>query len=515
VGEGLGERAIQAKEYAMNSTTPAYFLAIDQGTSSSRAIIFDQTAHIIAIGQHDFPQYYPADGWVEHDPEQIWQTTLQSCHDALSKANLPASAITGIGITNQRETTIIWDKNTGQPIYRAIVWQDRRTTADCDALIQQGADKLVHQKTGLVLDPYFSASKIAWVLTHVPNAKLKAQAGELLFGTIETFLLWRLTNGKQHLTDVTNASRTALMNLYTCDWDDELLKLFDIPRQLLPTIVDNHGNFGVTDKTVFDAEIPINAMIGDQQAAAFGQACFKPGMMKSTYGTGCFVLVNTGNQPVYSTHQLLTTVQYCLPQQATVYGLEGSIFIAGAAVQWLRDGLHLIRSSKEIQTLAATVQDNGGVYFIPAFTGLGAPYWNPHARGMITGLTRDTNAGHLAKATLEAVCYQTKDLLSALQLDKVDVNCLRVDGGMAVNNELMQFLADILAVEVHRPAIVETTALGAALLVGLQAGIYTSLSDIEQLWQLEHRFAPTMQAELYQHLYQTWLHWITTLNQAS
>jgi glycerol kinase len=488
-----------------------YILSIDQGTTSSRAVIFNEKGNIQAIGQHEISQYFPHDGWVEHDPEQIWSTTLQSCFDALNNAKLSATDIAGIGITNQRETTVVWNKHTGKPIYRAIVWQDRRTAEICKKLKNEGHEKNITQKTGLLLDPYFSATKLNWILDNVSDARRQAELGELLFGTIETWLLWRLTDGRSHFTDVTNASRTMLFNIHTQQWDDELLQLFNIPKLILPEIVDNYGDFGVLDKNLLGAAIPVCAMAGDQQAAAFGQACFHLGMIKSTYGTGCFVLLNTGNIPTTSHHKLLTTIQYRIPGHLA-YGLEGSIFIAGAAVQWLRDNLGLIQRSSDIQTLAEQVSDNGGVYFVPAFTGLGAPYWNPHARGMIAGLTRDTYAGHLARATLEAVCYQTRDLLHAMQEDGADINCLRVDGGMVVNDHLMQFLADILAVRVERPKIVETTALGVAFLAGLQLGIYRSLTEITALWQLEHTFSPAMSLTARERLYDKWLYWVGRVN---
>lgn len=488
-----------------------YILSIDQGTTSSRAVIFNKHGDIQAIGQHEISQYFPHDGWVEHDPEQIWSTTLQSCFDALNHAKLSALDIAGIGITNQRETTVVWNKKTGKSIYRAIVWQDRRTADWCEKLKLEGHESNITQKTGLLLDPYFSATKLAWILDNVPYARQQAEQGELLFGTIETWLLWRLTEGRSHLTDVTNASRTMLMDIHTQQWDEELLQLFNIPKLLLPKIVDNYGDFGLLDKNLLGAAIPICAMAGDQQAAAFGQACFHPGMIKSTYGTGCFVLLNTGDKPAVSHHKLLSTIQYRIPGHLA-YGLEGSIFIAGAAVQWLRDNLRLIQRSSEIQALAEQVPNNGGVYFIPAFTGLGAPYWNPYARGMITGLTRDTHAGHIARATLEAVCYQTCDLLNAMQEDGAKIDCLRVDGGMTVNDSLLQFLADILSVRVERPKVVETTALGVAFLAGLQLGIYRSLAEITALWQLEHTFNPAMALTERERLYGKWLYWVEKVN---
>lgn len=484
-----------------------YLLAIDQGTTSSRAVIFDETCQIKGVGQHEISQYFPEDGWVEHDPEQIWSTTLQSCFDALNQAQLSAQAIAGIGITNQRETSIIWDKITGKPVYRAIVWQDRRTTTMCENLKAQGYETLIHAKTGLLLDPYFSATKIAWILDNIAGVRQRAENGELLFGTIETYLLWRLTESHNHFTDVTNASRTLLFNIHTQEWDAELLALFNIPAALLPKIVDNCGQFGLLNKNLLGAAIPICALAGDQQAAAFGQACFQPGMIKSTYGTGCFMLVNTGKQPVNSAHKLLTTIQYRIGKEIA-YGLEGSIFIAGAAVQWLRDNLHLIQRSSDIQALADQVADNGDVYFIPAFTGLGAPYWQPHARGLIAGLTRDTRAGHLARAALEAVCYQTRDLLNAMAEDGVKIESLRVDGGMTNNESLLQLLADISRVKVERSKIIETTALGISFMVGLELGIYSSLTEITKLWQYDVNCQPEKSLMQANELYKKWQYWV-------
>ena len=469
----------------------SYLLAIDQGTTSSRAIVFNAQGGVCGLGQEEFSQHYPEDAWVEHDPEEIWQTTLNSCRKAIADAGLAASAIAGIGITNQRETTVIWDRQTGKAIYPAIVWQDRRTAKQCAELQSQGVEDLVSRRTGLLLDPYFSGTKVAWILDHVEGARQRAESGELAFGTIDSFLLWRLTNGNQHATDATNASRTLLFNIHRQEWDSELLELFNIPRALLPEVKDSCADYGHTSVDWFGFEIPICALIGDQQAATVGQACFKPGMVKSTYGTGCFVVLNTGATALTSKHRLLTTVAYRIKGEVT-YALEGSIFVAGAAVQWLRDGLHLIGSAAETQPLAESVASSNGVYMVPAFTGLGAPYWDPDARGAILGLTRDTGIAHIARAALESVCYQTRDLLEAMRGDGADFATLRVDGGMVANNWVVQRLADMLDCRCERPQVSETTALGAAYLAGLQLGVYESLAEIAALWQCEAGFDPAM-----------------------
>ncbi|MEX1667590.1 glycerol kinase GlpK [Zhongshania guokunii] len=468
-----------------------YILAIDQGTTSSRAIVFNARGGICGVGQREFSQHYPQDAWVEHDPEEIWQTTLSSCKAAIAAAGLSASDISGIGITNQRETTVVWDRETGAAIYPAIVWQDRRTASQCAGLKAQGLEELVAQRSGLLLDPYFSATKLTWILDNVAGARQRAEAGELAFGTIDSFLLWRLTNGAEHATDATNASRTLLFNIHRQEWDDELLGLFKIPRVLLPKVKDSCDDFGRCDPQWFGKEIPVCSLIGDQQAATVGQACFKPGMVKSTYGTGCFVVLNTGTEALASKHRLLTTVAYRINGEVT-YALEGSIFVAGAAVQWLRDGLHLIGSASETQALAESVASSNGVYMVPAFTGLGAPYWDPDARGGIFGLTRDTGIAHIARATLESVCYQTRDLLEAMRGDGADFATLRVDGGMVANNWVVQRLADILDCRCERPMVTETTALGAAYLAGLQLGVYQSLDEIAELWESADGFDPVM-----------------------
>ncbi len=482
-----------------------YLLAIDQGTTSSRAILFDARGARLAMGQQEFTQHYPHDGWVEHDAEEIWSTTLAVCRAALAKNGDAVRRIAGIGITNQRETTVVWERATGKPIYRAIVWQDRRTAELCEKLRAAGHESVVSAKTGLLLDPYFSASKIAWILDHVPGARERAERGELAFGTIDSFLLWRLTGGASHCTDATNASRTLLFDIHRQQWDDELLALFRVPRALLPQVRDCAAEFGHTVPALLGTAIPVRGMAGDQQAALIGQGCFAPGMVKSTYGTGCFLVMNTGAQVVQSKNRLLATVGYRLNGQTT-YALEGSIFVAGAAVQWLRDGLQLIKSAAETEALARSTGDAGGVYLVPAFTGLGAPYWDPHARGAIFGLTRDTGIGQIVTAGLQSVCYQTADLMRAMTSDGAQPpQALRVDGGMVVNNWVVQFLADILGVEVDRPVVTETTALGAAYLAGLQAGVFDSTDQITQFWQCERRFLPQMTPERRQVLYAGWL----------
>lgn len=467
-------------------------LAIDQGTTSSRAIVFHEDGRPVAVAQQEFEQFYPDDGYVEHDPEEIWETTLSTCREALGKVD--AAAVVTIGITNQRETTIVWDKTTGKPVHRAIVWQDRRTSAICAALKEDHTvEERVNAKTGLLVDPYFSATKIAWILDNVEGARARAEAGELLFGTVDCFILWRLTAGKVHATDATNASRTNLLNIHTGEWDEELLELFRVPRAMLPDVRDSAADYGTADADVLGQAIPIGGIAGDQQAAAIGQGCFTPGMIKSTYGTGCFVIMNTGEKAARSKNRLLTTVGYKLDGKIS-YALEGAIFVAGAAVQWLRDGIGVIESAGETEGMARSLPDNKGVYMVPAFTGLGAPYWDPDARGAIFGLTRDTGPAEFARAALESVCYQTGDLFRAMADDGINPTELRVDGGMVANDWVTQYLSDILDIPVVRPVVTETTALGAAYLAGLQAGIYRDLDDIAARWQRDSGFQPAMDA---------------------
>jgi len=481
-----------------------YILAIDQGTTSSRAIIFTREGEPVSQHQIELTQYYPEPGWVEQDPEEIWDTTLTCCREAIRKLNITANDISTIGISNQRETTIIWDKKTGKPISRAIVWQDRRTADMCRELSEFPIASELQTKTGLLLDPYFSATKILWLLNTIPNARLQAEMGELAFGTVDTFLLWRLTQGESHATDATNASRTLLLNINTQDWDNDILGAFKIPREILPQVLDSSAHFGKTHENLFGAPISITGIAGDQQAATVGQACFHPGMVKSTYGTGCFMLMNTGSKLIHSKNKLLGTIAYRLNGKV-VYGLEGSIFSAGVAIKWLRDALKIIKNAEETETLAMHVPDTGGVYFVPGFTGLGAPYWDPDARGAILGLTRDSNFAHISRAALEAVCYQTLDLLNAMQNDSgTQFEILRVDGGMVANNWLLQFLTDILNVEVERPACFETSALGAAYLAGLHVGLYKSLEEISQMWRANARFIPKMQNFERDYLYGGW-----------
>ena len=474
--------------------TAKYILAMDQGTTSSRAIIFDPSYSVVALAQEEFQQHFPHSGWVEHSPADIWRTTLNTAKTAITKAGISPKQISAIGITNQRETTLIWDRKTGEPLYNAIVWQDRRTAEYCNGLKSQGHEPSITKKTGLLLDPYFSASKLAWILDNVDGARARAEAGELAFGTVDTWLLWNLTEGASHATDATNASRTMLYNIHLGEWDAELLTLFNIPSNLLPTVKDCAADFG--HSSLLGAIIPILGIAGDQQAATLGQACFNPGMMKSTYGTGCFALLNTGDTPVNSSNRLLTTIAYQLDGKPT-YALEGSIFIAGAAVQWLRDGLGIIDSAKQSGELAATADDNQQVYMIPAFTGLGAPWWDPDARGALIGLTRGTGPAELSRAALESVCYQTLDLLNAMQSDwnQVADTVLRVDGGMVASDWTMQRLADILQSPVDRPVIAETTALGAAWLAGSRAGIWSDQAGFAERWQLDRQFSPKMSAQ--------------------
>ncbi len=481
-----------------------FILSIDQGTTSTRAIVFNTKGEPIATAQQEFKQYFPENGWVEHDPEEIWESTLNVCRKAIEHAQLTAKDILGIGITNQRETSIVWDRHTGQPLYKAIVWQDRRTAARCTELEAAGHKAMIQDKTGLLLDAYFSGTKVAWILDNVEGARVKAEAGELAFGTVDTFLLWRLTGGQSHKTDATNASRTLLFNIHDQAWDNELLELLNVPASMLPEVMDCHAQFGYTQKTLFGEEIPILGIAGDQQAALIGQACFKPGMTKSTYGTGCFLVLNTGADAIKSENQLLTTVGYRLNGEVT-YAMEGSIFIAGAAIQWIRDGIKLIQDAKETQALAEQTPADHGVYLVPAFTGLGAPYWDANARGAIFGLTRDSGIKEIVTAGLQSVAYQTQDLISAMTTDGAIADArLRVDGGMVNNDWVAQCLADILRVPVDRPKVIETTALGVAYLAGLEAGVFESLDDISALWQCEKSFEPKLAQSLRDKLYIGW-----------
>jgi glycerol kinase len=470
-----------------------YVLAIDQGTTSSRAIVFDGNQQIAGMGKMEFTQHFPASGWVEHIPEEIWATCLWSVKTALKKAGITGKDVAAIGITNQRETTIVWDKKTGKAIHNAIVWQDRRCAPICEKLIKKGYEKMVTRKTGLLLDPYFSGPKIKWILDKVPGARARAKKGELAFGTVDSFLIWRLTNGKVHATDVTNACRTLLYNIEKNQWDDELLEMLDVPRAMLPEVKDNAADFGMAEAEHVGASIPIRGSAGDQQAATIGQACFEPGMLKSTYGTGCFALLNTGKDLVRSKNRLLTTIAYRLDGKTT-YALEGAIFMAGASVQWLRDGLRIIEDSSETGALAKTADPDQAVYLVPAFVGLGAPWWDAEARGAIYGLSRNTGRSELARAALEAVSYQTRDLVDAMRKDWKGARdtVLRVDGGMVASDYTMQFLADILNSPVDRPTILETTALGAAWLAGWKAGVWPDMGGFAKRWALDRRFNPRM-----------------------
>jgi glycerol kinase len=474
----------------------SYVLAIDQGTTSSRAIVFRGDISIAASAQQEFPQHFPASGWVEHEPEDIWTSTIMVCRDALEKAGLGPKDIAAIGITNQRETTVVWDRATGTAVHRAIVWQDRRTADICAKLRGEGHEPTISAKTGLIIDPYFSGTKVAWILDHVPGARERAMRGELLFGTVDCYLLWRLSGGRAHATDATNASRTLLFNIHSGEWDDELLKILRVPRSMLPEVKDSSADFGDSEPELLGGSIMISGIAGDQQAATIGQACFSPGMIKSTYGTGCFALLNTGATPVASKNKLLTTIAYQLEGKRT-YALEGSIFVAGSAVQWLRDGLKIIKQAAETGPLADQSDSTQSVYLVPAFVGLGAPYWNPRVRGALFGLTRNTGPAELAHAALESVCYQTYDLREAMRADwpgQKAANVLRVDGGMTASDWTMQRLADLLDAPVDRPMIQETTALGAAYLAGLAAGVYPEPAKFADNWRLERRFKPAMSA---------------------
>ena len=467
-----------------------YIMALDQGTTSSRAILFDKSGSIKSVAQKEFTQIFPQPGWVEHDPMEIWSSQIGVATEAIAKAGLEGTNVAAIGITNQRETTVVWNRKTGKPVYNAIVWQDRRTAGYCDSLKAAGKETMIREKTGLVIDAYFSGTKIKWILDNVEGARELAAKGELAFGTIDSWLIWNLTHGEVHATDITNASRTMLFNIHTQQWDEELLALLDIPASVLPAVTESSEVYGHTAPGVFAIEIPIAGIAGDQQSALFGQMCTAPGMVKNTYGTGCFMLMNIGEKPILSNNNLLTTVAWKVNGQVN-YALEGSIFIAGAIVQWLRDGLGIIRSSSEVEALAASVPQNDGVYLVPAFAGLGAPHWDQHARGTLVGMTRGTNSGHIARAALESIAYQTMDVLKAMEADaNISIKELRVDGGATANNLLMQFQADILQSQVVRPGITETTALGAAYLAGLATGYWQDLEEIRSQWNMEKCFTP-------------------------
>ncbi|WP_126973293.1 glycerol kinase GlpK [Gynurincola endophyticus] len=466
-----------------------YILSLDQGTTSSRAIIFDKKGNVIAVAQKEFQQYFPEPGWVEHDPAEIWSSQIAVAVESITKAGANADQIAAIGITNQRETTVVWDRRTGEPVYNAIVWQDRRTAAYCDSIKAEWNEK-IQSKTGLIIDAYFSATKIKWILENVKGAKERAQDGHLAFGTVDSWLVWNLTGGKKHITDVSNASRSLIYNIHELKWDEELLELFGIPVSMLPEVCSSSEVYGTTSSNILAAQIPIAGIAGDQQAALFGQQCIQPGMVKNTYGTGCFMLMNIGDKPIRSKNSLVTTIGWKIGEEVT-YALEGSIFIGGAVIQWLRDGLGIIKSSGDVEALAASVKDNGGVYLVPAFAGLGAPHWNQYARGTMVGLTRGSTAAHIARAALESIALQTRDVLLAMQADAGEaIQELRVDGGATVNNQLMQIQADVLQTKVVRPKITETTAIGAAYLAGLAVGFWKSPEEIQQQWQLDTAFTP-------------------------
>jgi len=489
----------------MSSSTKTAILAIDQGTTSSRAIVFSPDQKIVGMAQQEFTQHFPKSGWVEHDGEEIWGSVVSVCKAAIEDAGLTVENIAAIGITNQRETTLVWDRKTGKPVYNAIVWQDRRTSAYCAELKEQGLESEITERSGLLLDPYFSGTKLRWILENVDGVRQKAEQGELVFGTVDTFLIWRLTGGKRHVTDATNAARTLMYNIGDNVWDDQLLEIFDVPENMLPEVLDCAADFGVADKDVLGAEIPIYGVAGDQQAATIGNACFEPGMLKSTYGTGCFALLNTGADKVISKNRMLTTIAYRLNGKTT-YALEGSIFMAGATVQWLRDGLKIIDDATQTAQMAVEADPEQQVYLVPAFVGLGAPYWDAESRGAMFGMTRATGPNELAKAALEAVCYQTRDLLEAMQSDWGDKNdtILRVDGGMVSSDWTMQYLADMLAAPVDRPNILETTALGVAWLAGSRAGVWPDADGFAKTWSRERRFEPNMDEETRDSRYAGW-----------
>ena len=481
-----------------------YILALDQGTSSSRAIVFDSKGTPVSVSQKEFTQYFPQPGWVEHNPMEIWSSEAAVIAESISAIDINGKNIAAIGITNQRETTIVWDAETGTPVYNAIVWQDRRTSEYCDSLKVQGLTEMIRSKTGLIVDAYFSATKIRWILENVPGARQKAEEGKLRFGTVDTWLVWMLTRGEVHVTDVSNASRTMLLNINTLQWDDELLSLFGIPKSMMPQVRSSSEVYGHTKTTIFAHPVPIAGIAGDQQAALFGQMCTEPGSVKNTYGTGCFLLMNSGTKPIMSSNNLLTTVAWKIGDTVN-YALEGSIFVAGSVVQWLRDGLGIIRSSAEVEALATSVPDNAGVFLVPALTGMGAPYWDQYAKGTITGLTRGATAAHIARAALEGIAFQTMDIVEAMKKDAgVDLKELKVDGGASRNNFLMQFQSEVLGVEVIRPKVTETTAIGAAYLAGLAVGFWDSIDTVKQQWQQERTFSPEMPQEKVEALKAGW-----------
>lgn len=481
-----------------------FILALDQGTTSSRALLFDHNGNIRSVAQKEFSQIFPKSGWVEHNPREIWSSQVAVAAEAMSKISINGSHLQSIGITNQRETTIVWNKKTGEPVYNAIVWQDRRTSGFCDELKERGLAETVRKKTGLVIDAYFSGTKLKWILDNIEGARAKAEKGELAFGTVDTWLVWKLTQGRRHVTDVSNASRTMLFNINSLKWDDELLALLNIPLAMMPEVASSSEIYDYTNTTFFASKVPIGGIAGDQQAAMFGQMCIDEGMVKNTYGTGCFILKNTGQKPFISRNNLITTIAWQINGQVT-YALEGSIFIGGAVVQWLRDGLGIINSSAEVEALAAQVPDNGGLYFVPSFTGMGAPHWDQYARGLMVGISRGTNRSHIARAALEGIAYQTMDVMSAMEADtNMKITELRVDGGASANNLLMQFQADILDIPVIRPKIVETTALGAAYLAGLSTGFWTNIDELKKQWQLNCRFLPQMSNEMANGLKAKW-----------
>lgn len=487
-----------------------FVLTLDQGTTSSRAILFDKNGKIASLAQKEFKQFYPKPGWVEHDPMEIWSSQASVITEAILKENLKADEIAAIGITNQRETTIVWDKETGNPVYNAIVWQDRRTSAQCDLLKQKELDKIIQQKTGLVLDAYFSATKVQWILNNVAGVREKAEQGKLAFGTVDSWLIWNLTEGKLHITDVSNASRTMLFNINTLEWDEELLEIFEIPKNMLPEVKSSSEIYGETSGQLLGTKVPIAGIAGDQQAALFGHICTKPGMVKNTYGTGCFMLMNIGDKPVLSKNNLITTIAWKIGNKVQ-YAFEGSIFIAGAVVQWLRDELKIISTAAEIESLAKEVPDTGGVYMVPAFAGLGAPYWNQYARGTIFGITRGTNRSHFARAALESIAFQTMEVLKAMESDSgIEIKELRVDGGATQNNLLLQFQADILKASVVRPEVTEVTAIGAAYLAGLAVGFWENIDEIQKQWQINKRFEPS--ADNKEELIKGWYRAIKAVN---